>query len=161
MLEMRRFDAKGQPHAADAVAVRERGHRGAADHHQDRVAAGHGAIGRAPLDLHFHDLRREAASRWLDAGVRLTQIQKLLGHTTREQTATYLASALNAEHDAMAAFDAHREAERERELARQREAEARLQVFANEVGKGVQNGVNESTTGDSRPEKSLGISVLH
>jgi integrase len=48
-------------------------------------------------DLHFHDLRREAASRWLDAGGRLSAVSKLLGHTTTEQTATYLACVVGAE----------------------------------------------------------------
>lgn len=60
------------------------------------------------VDLHFHDLRREAASRWLDAGVPMTVIQRWLGHTTLGQTATYLAAAVGAEHDAMTRFDTQR-----------------------------------------------------
>ena len=43
------------------------------------------------IDLHFHDLRREAGSRWLDAGLPLHQIQTWLGHTNISQTSTYLA----------------------------------------------------------------------
>jgi integrase len=31
-------------------------------------------------DLHFHDLRREAACRWFEAGVPLHHIRDLLGH---------------------------------------------------------------------------------
>ena len=37
-------------------------------------------------DLHFHDLRREAGSRWMEAGVPLATIQKWLGHTNIAQT---------------------------------------------------------------------------
>jgi len=42
------------------------------------------------IDLHFHDLRREAGSRWLETGAPLHKIQKWLGHTTIAQTSTYL-----------------------------------------------------------------------
>ena len=42
------------------------------------------------IDLRFHDLRREAGSRWLDAGVPLHRMQKWLGHTNIAQTSTYL-----------------------------------------------------------------------
>jgi integrase len=41
-------------------------------------------------DLHLHDLRREAASRWLERGVALNVIQALLGHAKLSQTSTYL-----------------------------------------------------------------------
>jgi L-alanine-DL-glutamate epimerase-like enolase superfamily enzyme len=40
--------------------------------------------------LYFHDLRREAASRWLERGVPLNVIQVLLGHSKLSQTSTYL-----------------------------------------------------------------------
>ena len=50
-----------------------------------------GACQRAGIaGLHFHDLRREAASRWLEGGLPLNAIQALLGHTTLSQTSTYL-----------------------------------------------------------------------
>jgi integrase len=52
------------------------------------------------IDLHFHDLRREAGSRWLDAGVPLHRIQKWLGHTNIAQTSTYL-MADSADNDAV------------------------------------------------------------
>jgi len=57
------------------------------------------------IDLHFHDLRREAGSRWLDAGVPLHQIQAWLGHTNIAQTSTYLAVTDAGADDAMAKFD--------------------------------------------------------
>ena len=44
----------------------------------------------ATIDLHFHDLRREAGSRWLEGGVPLHTIRDWLGHTSIAQTSTYL-----------------------------------------------------------------------
>ena len=42
-------------------------------------------------DLHFHDLRREAASRWLESGVvSLHEISAWLGHTDIKTTSIYL-----------------------------------------------------------------------
>lgn len=46
------------------------------------------------IDLHWHDLRREAASRWAEAGWTLTEIQEHLGHTNVSQTSTYLKSGV-------------------------------------------------------------------
>ncbi|MGE3520425.1 MAG: tyrosine-type recombinase/integrase [Vicinamibacterales bacterium] len=56
-------------------------------------------------DLHFHDLRREAGSRWMEAGVSLATIQKWLGHTNISQTSTYLATTATGEHEAMRRFE--------------------------------------------------------
>ena len=42
------------------------------------------------IDLHFHDLRHEAGSRWLERGVPLHHIKNLLGHANISQTDTYL-----------------------------------------------------------------------
>lgn len=57
-------------------------------------------------DLHFHDLRREAGSRWMDAGVPLATIQRWLGHHNISQTSTYLAASLGGDEAAiMAAFE--------------------------------------------------------
>jgi integrase len=42
------------------------------------------------IDLNFHDLRREAGSRWLDGGVPLHRVQMWLGHSNIAQTSTYL-----------------------------------------------------------------------
>jgi integrase len=60
------------------------------------------------IDLHFHDLRREAGSRWLEGGVPLHTVRDWLGHTSIAQTSTYLASTMATAHDAMARFDACR-----------------------------------------------------
>ena len=42
------------------------------------------------LDLHFHDLRREGACRWFEAGVPLHHIRDLLGHADISTTSRYL-----------------------------------------------------------------------
>ena len=55
-----------------------------------------------------HDLRREAGSRWLDAGLPLHTIQRWLGHANIAQTSTYLAVTDQGQHEAMARFDAQR-----------------------------------------------------
>jgi hypothetical protein len=57
------------------------------------------------IDLHFHDLRREAGSRWMDAGVPLSTIQKWLGHANIAQTSTYLAATGGGDADAMKRFE--------------------------------------------------------
>jgi integrase len=124
---MRRFDPAGQPLPADAyVFGNEIGQRvkdiGRAFETAVLKAHGHKATvtatcnltaeARAQLaavDLHFHDLRREAGSRWLDGGVPLSVIKDWLGHGNISQTSTYLASTMRTQHDAMAAFEARRE----------------------------------------------------
>ena len=42
------------------------------------------------INLHFHDLRHEGASRLLEAGWPLHHVQEMLGHASLEQTSTYL-----------------------------------------------------------------------
>jgi integrase len=59
-------------------------------------------------DLHFHDLRREAGSRWMEAGVPLATIQRWLGHTNISQTSTYLATTTVGEHEAMRQYEERR-----------------------------------------------------
>ena len=59
----------------------------------------------AIVGLHFHDLRREAGSRWMDAGVPLATIQRWLGHHNISQTSTYLAASGGGDADAMCAFE--------------------------------------------------------
>ena len=54
-------------------------------------------------DLHFHDLRREAGSRWMDAGIPLATIQRWLGHANISQTSTYLGASLGGDEQDMRA----------------------------------------------------------
>lgn len=61
----------------------------------------------AAINLHLHDLRREAGSRWLEGGVPLHVVRDWLGHTSIAQTSTYLAGTLKTAHDAMAQYEAH------------------------------------------------------
>jgi integrase/recombinase XerD len=42
------------------------------------------------IDLHWHDLRHEAACRWLAKGLDLRAIQLLLGHADLKTTQRYL-----------------------------------------------------------------------
>jgi integrase len=56
-------------------------------------------------DLHFHDLRREGASRWMDAGIPLATIQRWLGHHNISQTSTYLGASLGADALEMRAYE--------------------------------------------------------
>jgi integrase len=57
------------------------------------------------VNLHFHDLRREAGSRWLDGGVPLHTVRDWLGHTNISQTSTYLSGTQQTQHDAMTAYE--------------------------------------------------------
>jgi integrase len=91
------------------------------------------------IDLHFHDLRREAGSRWLEGGVPLHTVKDWLGHTNIAQTSTYLAGTMKTQHDAMAAFDVRRHS---------------LQGIATDVGSGGQERPQTATTGDEKPNKN-------
>jgi integrase len=62
------------------------------------------------IDLHFHDLRREAGSRWLEGGVPIMVIRDWLGHSNVAQTSTYLASTSRTAADAMKQYEARRTA---------------------------------------------------
>jgi integrase len=55
--------------------------------------------------LHFHDLRREAGSRWMDAGIPLATIQRWLGHANISQTSTYLGASLGGDEQDMLAYE--------------------------------------------------------
>ena len=60
------------------------------------------------VDLHFHDLRHEATSRWLEDGMELHHIQALLGHASLSTTAIYLNATGLGLRDAMRRVDARR-----------------------------------------------------
>lgn len=56
------------------------------------------------IDLHWHDLRHEAGSRFLESGWPLHHVQKMLGHLDAKQTATYLNAERVGLHDSMKRF---------------------------------------------------------
>ena len=75
------------------------------------------------IDLHFHDLRHEAGSRWLEAGMPLHHVKEMLGHANISQTDTYLNAGQFALHDSMQRLD---EARRGNPVANEPAAEHRL-----------------------------------
>ncbi len=139
ILEGLRLDSNGKPHPPDAylfgdvtggrVAGFQRAwHRAILKAHGVKpvytATANLNAASRAALekvDLHFHDLRREAASRWADAGIPLSIVQRWLGHSNIAQTSTYLSGTPAGEFEALQRYEAQR---------------ARVQPCATEVGTG-------------------------
>jgi integrase len=90
LVEMRRNGPDGEPLGPEAhVFGSEIGE------HQDSIkTAWRTTCRKAGIeDLHFHDLRREAASRWLEAGVALLTVSYLLGHAQVTTTNAYSASS--------------------------------------------------------------------
>ena len=78
--------------------------------HIPKWAGSHGLsqVTRATLtaiDLHFHDLRHEAGSRLLEAGVPLHHVQAMLGHENLSQTSTYLNATRIGLQESMRRFD--------------------------------------------------------
>jgi integrase len=106
VLEMAKTDPAGKEYGADAYVFGELGERvenvkrawetavlKAHGHEPAWQGSGLSPASRAALaavDLHFHDLRHEAGSRWLETGWALHEIRDMLGHASIEQTDTYL-----------------------------------------------------------------------
>jgi integrase len=106
ILEMRRNDPNGEPHGPQAyVFGNETGLRTVSVRTAWKLACRRAGI----EDLHFHDLRREAGSRWLEGGVPLQTVRDWLGHANISQTSTYLESTLKGQHEAMRRFEEARE----------------------------------------------------
>ena len=102
VLSMRRQDPDGEAFPRDAFVL---GHA-TGERIGSIKTAWLAACRRAHIaDLHFHDLRREAGSRWMEAGVPLATIQKWLGHANISQTSRYLATTTPGEHEAMRRFE--------------------------------------------------------
>jgi integrase len=128
VLEMRRFDPAAKLLPTDAfvfgteigtrltsfkrawntAVLKSHGHEPAYTDTGNLTAGSRAAL--AAIDLHFHDLRREAGSRWLEGSVPLHTIRDWLGHESIAQTSTYLAGTLKTQHDAMKRFEEHQAA---------------------------------------------------
>ena len=101
VLDRRRKDPAGEDLPADGYVFGDEGGR----KRRSIKTAWRLTCKRAKIDgLHFHDLRREAGSRWMDAGVPLATIQRWLGHHNISQTSTYLAASGGGDAEAMRAF---------------------------------------------------------
>jgi integrase len=140
VLDARRNDPAGEPLPPDAFVL------------GDEVGRRRGSIKTAwrltrkranITGLHFHDLRREAGSRWMDAGVPLATIQRWLGHHNISQTSTYLAASGGGDADAMRAFD---------------QAMGRLRHVAESAGSTVPDATSSSSEAD---EKTQSNTVVH
>lgn len=106
-LEMRKLDPAGEPFAKDAyVFGDELGRRV-----KSVRTAWENACDRAGLTgLQLRDLRHEAGSRFEEAGVPVTLVSKILGHTNLTTTSRYLNIHLRGLHAAMEKLEAHRPA---------------------------------------------------
>ena len=93
----------------------------------------------AAIDLHFHDLRREAGSRWIEGGVPIHTVRDWLGHANVSQTSTYLAGVTQSAHDAMRRFE---------------ERQGALQQIATEVGTGGQTGARSAEAGVEKAQET-------
>lgn len=60
------------------------------------------------IDLHFHDLRHEAGSRFIEAGWPLHHVQQTLGHADLKQTSTYLNATVQGIEESMRQMDVKR-----------------------------------------------------
>jgi integrase len=84
VLKMAKTDPAGKDYTSDAYVF---------GHEPTWYKTGLAPASRAALkaiNLHFHDLRHEGASRLLEAGWPLHHVQEMLGHASLEQTSTYL-----------------------------------------------------------------------
>ncbi len=157
MLDMRRTDPAGLPLPPDArVFGSEAGERvkDVKRAWQTAVLKSHGyrprytATGQLDetsrksyrrIDLHFHDLCREAGSRWLEGGVPLHVVRDWLGHANVAQTSTYLATTARTQHDAMRQFEERR---------------ASLQRIATDTGTEGNSGTQSDNSRHATPYKN-------
>ena len=150
VVEMRKTAPDGQAHGPDAYifgnpvgekvgsikkswmvcVLKSHGHlpvwvKGTTNHLAPASRAAYRSIG-----LHFHDLRRECASRWLEAGVPLHVVRDLLGHKNISQTSTYLKSTATSLASAMALVERHQQQLAEMQAQREQQAQAQQSADA-------------------------------
>lgn len=107
LLEMRRTGADGEPLPPTAYVL---GDDQTGTQRQDSIKSAWRSTCRTAgiEDLHFHDLRRSAASRWMQSGrVGLLEIRDLLGHSDIQTTSIYLDAGDGDTAAAMEAYDRH------------------------------------------------------
>jgi len=107
LLEMRKSDPAGKPLPADAFVFGD-----ALGRRMKSVrTAWENACERAGLSgLQLRDLRHEAGSRFEEAGVPVTFVSKILGHTNLTTTSRYLNIHRRGLHAAMEKLEQHRPA---------------------------------------------------
>lgn len=87
VLDMVRNDPRGEPHKPEAHVFGNALGEPVADCKKAFL----NACTKAGIDgLHFHDLRHEAGSRFLEAGWPVTHVQAMLGHANLATTSIYL-----------------------------------------------------------------------
>jgi integrase len=107
MLEMRKLDPAGEPLPPDAYVFGDALGRKV----KSVRTAWENACERAGLTgVQLRDLRHEAGSRFEEAGVALTVVSKILGHTNLTTTSRYLNIHRRGLHAAMEKLEQHRPA---------------------------------------------------
>jgi integrase len=108
VLQMVRNDPDGEPHKPLAFVFGDvtggkvespkkawetlvlKAHGIAPEWHEKKKLSAASRAQYAAVDLHFHDLRHEAGSRFLERGWPLHHVQAMLGHAQASTTSTYL-----------------------------------------------------------------------
>jgi integrase len=119
--------------------MRPRHRRKLCAHHRLATHIGAYPASRAALkriDLHFHDLRHEAGSRFIEAGWPIHHVSEMLGHSSLEQTSTYLDVTRTGLHESMRRID---------------EEVARCKPVANEAETEHRRVCNEPSSGSPPP----------
>ncbi len=140
VLDARRNDPAGEPLPPDAFVFGDEVGR---QRHSIKTAWRLTCARAKVVGLRFHDLRREAGSRWMDAGVPLATIQRWLGHHNISQTSTYLAATGGGDAEAMKAFEV---------------ASGRLPQVAASAGT---NGSEQISSDNAATEKTQSNPVVH
>ena len=82
----------------------------------------------AVINLRFHDVRREAGSRFLDGGMAANYVQKFLDHAKLSTTSRYLNVNRDGMHSALERFEETRAAEEK--VARGKRVATSLDIMA-------------------------------
>jgi len=159
ILELRALDPNGQPFPPDAyvfgntigqkiLSVKRawmtavlKAHGIAATYDDSANLVPESRAAFAQINLHFHDLRREAGSRWMDGGIPLATIQRWLGHRNISQTSTYLSGTPASDHDALRQYEARL---------------ASLQELATKARKGGRKSPPPAARPEGKPKETAG-----